>query len=93
MRYFLRKEFNQFDDTVPEKVDVFLWLAAWSFFVISFTFFMYWMFVWAVKNAGTTINVWMATFLISFMQDMLIIETAQVLLIHVFGVSLDVIHE
>jgi hypothetical protein len=85
-RYCLRKEFFRFDETSPDVIDPFVWLAAWIYLIASYVFFVYWIFVWAGRNAGSNLDSWALTFTIGLLQDMFLAESAQLLFVNVIGV-------
>ena len=86
-RYALKHQFFQFDKAEPEKIDGNIWLMAWAFMILVWSFCIYWTFAWALANGGVTMASWSYQIIFVLIQDCFVNETLQVIFIHVIAIE------
>ena len=57
-RFSLRLTFNEIDGMTGRKIHPGLWVLGWTFFILTCCFFIYWVYAWGIKNAGSTLSSW-----------------------------------
>jgi hypothetical protein len=83
LRKFLVKMFMfDFADTSPDAVHPLLWVAAWSFVILSMAFFLAWSFLWGATQGGRTAQNWGINLVAAVAQDVCVIQVFRVYIIH-----------
>jgi hypothetical protein len=60
------------------------WLSYWISRVLitgSIVFYIYWVFAWGVKNGGKTLRAWGSVFVVSEIQDILLVIMTKILIL------------
>jgi hypothetical protein len=82
-RFALKYQCFAYPTLSPEVIDPSLWFAGWVFLIGSCLFFLYWMLNWSLSSGTTTLRAWGINFVISIIQDVLLIQVFRVYFIYI----------
>jgi hypothetical protein len=81
-QFLLRRHLNAPQPSKPATVNPVLWVAAWTFVVLSIAFLLFWGFWWGARQHGHTSAAWGIVLGITLAQEIFVLQVLRVLLIN-----------
>ncbi|RYH18455.1 hypothetical protein EON65_27185, partial [archaeon] len=85
-KWILRNQLFSFESFSPEEIDVFQWIAAWTFVIGSLLFYVYWVLAWGVSSGNALLNAWGLNFIIGAIQDIFFVQIAKLFILYAVAI-------